>query len=300
MPAVLPVIMPLPERDFDPTEAAVTWKILHDAGYQVEFATPHGTAACADTMMLSGEGLDPWGWIPVLKNVRLIGLVLRANSLGRAAYDAMLLSPNFQNPVAYQDLLPKNYSAMILPGGHAGGIRPYLEDTVLQSFVAIFFDSKDERGNSKPVAAICHGVVLAARSISKATGKSVLYGKKTTALTWRQERAAWSLTRFFARYWDPNYYRTYSEKMGEETGYRSVEMEVTRALARPEDFVDVPKSSPNYFRKTANMARDSIDDDTPAWVVRDGNYLSARWPGDAHTLARCLVDLLGKNEAPKV
>lgn len=295
----LPVIMPLPERDFDPTEAAVTWKILHDAGYQVKFSTPHGTVACADAMMLSGEGLDPWGWIPILKRVRLIGLALRADRHGRAAYEEMLQAPSFQNPLSYQDLAPEHFSAMVLPGGHAAGIQPYLEDTVLQAFVADFFDSKDESGNEKPVAAICHGVVLAARSISKATGKSVLYGKKTTALTWKQEKAAWSLTRYFARFWDPNYYRTYNEKVGEEPGYRSVEMEVTRALERQEDFIDVPKTSPNYFRKTSNMARDSIEDDTPAWVVRDGNYLSARWPGDAHTLAVCLVDLLGKHEAQK-
>jgi hypothetical protein len=75
--------------------------------------------------------------------------------------------------------------------------------------------------------------------------------------------------RCIARYWDPNYYRTYNEKEGEESGYRSVEMEVIRALERREDFVDVPKSFPNYFRKMSNMVRDSIDDDTPAWVVRD-------------------------------
>jgi hypothetical protein len=45
------------------------------------------------------------------------------------------------------------------------------------------------------------------------------------------------------------------------------------------------------------VVRDSLEDDTPAWVVRDGNYLSARWPGDAHTLARRLVDVLGEHTA---
>ena len=297
MPTALPVIMPLPERDFDPTEAAVTWKVLHDAGYQVEFATPRGEVASGDAMMLSGEGLDPWGWIPVLKNVRLIGLALRANSHGRSAYDAMLQNPGFQNPQSYPDLVAENFSAMVLPGGHASGIKPYLEDAILQAFVADFFESKDQHDNARPVAAICHGVVLAARSISKATGKSVLYGKKTTALTWKQEKAAWSLTKYFARFWDPDYYRTYTEQAGDEPGYRSVEMEVTRALEKDEDFVQEPKTAPNYFRKTSNIARDSPEDDTPAWVVRDGSYLSARWPGDAHTLARRLVDVLAEHAA---
>jgi hypothetical protein len=40
----------------------------------------------------------------------------------------------------------------------------------------------------------CHGVLLAARS-SLHSGKSVLYGKKTTALTKRMELIAWRLTR---------------------------------------------------------------------------------------------------------
>ena len=33
-------------------------------------------------------------------------------------------------------------------------------------------------------------------------------------------------------------------------------------------------------------------DDSPAFVVRDGNYLSARWPGDAYLFARRFCDLL--------
>ena len=51
------------------------------------------------------------------------------------------------------------YDGLVLPGGHwARGMRQYLEDTPLQRFVGDFFDA------DKPVAAICHGVVLAARS----------------------------------------------------------------------------------------------------------------------------------------
>ena len=102
-------------------------------------------------------------------------------------------------------------------------MRQYLEDPLLQRFVAEFFDA------DKPVAAICHGVVLAARSISPRTGKSVLFGRKTTALTWALEKAAWLTMKFFGRVWDPGYYRTYVELSGEPPGYRSVQAEVTRA-----------------------------------------------------------------------
>jgi len=42
------VLIVLPQRDFDPSEVAVTWKILHDVGHQVAFATPDALPASAD------------------------------------------------------------------------------------------------------------------------------------------------------------------------------------------------------------------------------------------------------------
>jgi len=75
-------------------------------------------------------------------------------------------------------------------------MRDYLESDTLQRHVVSFFEAQ------KPVAAICHGVLLAARSISKRTGRSVLYGYRTTALTWALERSAWRVARA-TRFWDP-------------------------------------------------------------------------------------------------
>jgi putative intracellular protease/amidase len=43
----------LPARDFDPSEAAVSWRVLVNAGHLVRFATPDGRAAVADDMMLT-------------------------------------------------------------------------------------------------------------------------------------------------------------------------------------------------------------------------------------------------------
>jgi hypothetical protein len=133
--------------------------------------------------------------------------------------------------------------------------------------------------------------VLAARSISKRTGRSVLFGYQTTSLTLAFEKSAWSVGRI-ARFWDPHYYRTYLEEGGQPAGFMSVQQEVTRALARPEDFRDVPREDPHYRRKTSGLARDTMDDETPAFVVRDRNYVSARWPGDAHTFARTFAGML--------
>jgi putative intracellular protease/amidase len=229
-----------------------------------------------------------WGTIPVLRNWPLIGLLLRANRDAREAYAGMIADPNYLAPQRWDAVDPAAFDALLLPGGHrARGMRDYLESEILQRHVTNFFEA------NKPVAAICHGVLLAARSISKHTGRSVLYGYRTTALTWALERSAWSLARV-TRFWDPNYYRTYLEQDGQPNGFMSVQQEVTRALARTEDFQDVPATDPDYRRKTSGLQRDSIDDATPAFVVRDRNYVSARWPGDAHTFAKTFAGVLGE------
>ena len=58
-------------------------------------------------------------------------------------------------------IIRRDLAGLVLPGGHrARGMCPYLENPDLQGAVAAFFDA------GKPVGAICHGVVLAARSIS--------------------------------------------------------------------------------------------------------------------------------------
>ncbi|MES2128974.1 MAG: type 1 glutamine amidotransferase domain-containing protein [Pseudomonadota bacterium] len=280
------VIVPVAERDFDPSEVALSWQQLRAAGHDVRFATASGAPGQADPRMISGEGLDPWGWIPGLRKLRVIGLMLRADARARAAYAALLQDAAFVQPLRFADLAVQDFDGLLLPGGHAKGMLPYLEDATLQGFVADFFDA------GKPVAAVCHGVLLAARSVSKATGRSVLYGRQTTALTWQLERSAWHLTKYLARFWDPGYYRTYAEAPGDPVGYMSVEQEVKRALAADSDFLDVPKDAPHHWHKASGMVRDAPDDARPAWVVRDGNYLSARWPGDVHTLARQFAAML--------
>jgi hypothetical protein len=130
-------------------------------------------------------------------------------------------------------------------------------------------------------------------AFSRRTGRSVLHGYQTTALTWVLERSAWRVARV-TRFWDPNYYRTYLEQAGQPDGFMSVQQEVTRALARAQDFRDVPETDPDYRRKTSGLQRDSIDDARPAFVVRDRNYVSARWPGDAHSFARTFADMLSE------
>ncbi|OBH18098.1 thiJ/pfpI-family protein [Mycobacterium sp. E1715] len=276
------VLVPIPDRDFDPTEVAVSWRVLTDDGHRVVFATESGTPGAADDIMVSGRGLDLWSALPVLGAIPVIGLMLRANKAGRGAYRDMLASNEFQRPVAWAQAALDGIDALLLPGGHrARGMRSYVDSHILHRLVVDAF----KRG--MVVGAICHGVLLAARSVDPETGRSVLYGHQTTALTWAMERLAWRLTRV-TRFWDRDYYRTYTEEPGQAEGYMSVQAEVTRALEDPADFRDVVRGSPDWRRKTSGMARDTATDPRPAFVVDDGDYVSARWPGDTHTFATVL------------
>lgn len=288
MNPVSTVLIPVPDRDFDPTEVAVSWQVLARAGHRVVFATGNGAPAAADDLMVTGRGFDMWSGVPGLGRIVLAGRILRANNDARAAYAQMLRSPEFRHPCRWADASLTGVDGLLLPGGHrARGMRNYLESCVLQRLVVQAF-----RQNLQ-VAAICHGVLLAARSIDPDTGRAVLSGRTTTALTWALERKAWHLARV-TRFWDRDYYRTYPEEPGQPAGYMSVQSEVTRALGAPADFRDVPPGAPDFRVKTSGTHRDTATDSRAAFVVDDGNYLSARWPGDAFTFAEAFARKLSE------
>ncbi|WP_156687855.1 type 1 glutamine amidotransferase domain-containing protein [Mycobacterium sp. Marseille-P9652] len=271
------VLIPIPDRDFDPTEVAVSWRVLTRDDHRVVFATESGRPGAADDIMLTGRGLDIWSKLP--GGLPIVGLALRANKAGRSAYREMLASNEFRQPIAWRDATLDGIDALVLPGGHrARGMRSYIDSEILHRLVV------DAFARGLIVAAICHGVLLAARSIDPRTGRSVLYGRRTTALTWAMEGLAWRLTRV-TRYWDRDYYRTYTEEAGQPDGYMSVQAEVTRALRDPADFRDVDHGTPHRWLRSSGMVRDTATDDRAAFVVDDGDYVSARWPGDTHTFA---------------
>lgn len=246
------VLIPLPDHDFDPTETGVPWCTLRQRGHRILFATPNGKIAHADPRMVTGEGLG------------IFAPLMKADRNGRSAYEQMCQCEEFRHPVAYHELGPERLDGIILPGGHARGMRQYLESSRLQSIAASFF------ARNQPVGAICHGVLLAARS-RRHDGHSVLFGKRTTALTKLMELTAWAITRLYLG----DYYRTYPV---------TVEDEVRAALAAPEDFIRGPIS----------IIRDSPSNLELGFTVRDGRYLSARWPGDAHRFANEFASMLAE------
>lgn len=238
------VLVPLPDRDFDVTEVAVPWKLLREAGHRVVFATEAGATPACDPLLLSG----------------VIFGALGARAEPMAFYQEMTQDPAFVSPVRWADVDLASIDALLLAGGHAAGMRQYLGSEVVHRLTAAFF------ATSKPVAAICHGVLVAARS-TDASARSVLHGRRTTCLPKYMERSAYYLTAWKLG----RYYRTYDAY---------VEDEVTSALATPDDFVRGPRTL---------SARGTRDDDGPAFVVEDGAYVSARWPGDAYLFTKKLL-----------
>jgi putative intracellular protease/amidase len=253
------VLMPLPNYGFDPTESAVPWRALVRAGHRIVFATPDGERAQADARMVTGRDLP-----------RLLRKSLMARADDIAVYHEMEESDAFGRPIEYEKIQPDEYDALVLTGGHDKGMRPYLESPVLHLVVAHFFD------RNKPVGAICHGTLLAARSQSidpAGRGRSVLWGRRTTGLTRNQEMAAYWLTRATLG----DYYRTYEMPMMDD---------LVSHLRSPTDYTPGPG-------RPVPMVRDT-EENPNGFTVRDGNYVSARWPGDAHAFAREIVEMLSE------
>jgi putative intracellular protease/amidase len=243
------ILMPLPDRDFDVTEVSVPWRLLTRAGHEVVFATEKGARPAADPLLLTGVIFGQLG----------------ADPEPRAFYGELDKSPGFAAPITWDAIEPEAFDGLYLAGGHAPGMRQYLGAASLQRKVAAFWRL------DRPVAAICHGVLVLARTRDEATGESVIARARTTCLPGYMERTAYLLTAWKLG----DYYRTYPAY---------VEEEVRAALRDPEA---------QFVRgKRTLVARGTESDDRAAQVVEDGRYLSARWPGDAYLLARKFRELL--------
>jgi len=181
------------------------------------------------------------------------------------AFYAQLQSDNeFRAPLAWADIEPDAFDGLILPGGQAPGKRQYVGRELLGGRGA------DCGPLGRPVDRICHDVLLLARPRDPTAGRSLLYGRRTTCLPKYMERSAFLTTAWRLG----RYYRTYPAY---------VEDEVRSALRDPADFVRGPR---------VLSKRGTATDDGPSFFVRDDNYVSARWPGDAYLFAKRFADRL--------
>jgi putative intracellular protease/amidase len=247
------VLLPVPDQDFDVTEVAVPWRLLTDAGHEVVFATESGgRPPAADQRLLDGVLFGRLGAAPE----------------PAAFYRQLTETVEFHSPLAWDALDPAAFDGLLLPGGHAPGMRQYLGSAALREQVARFW------ALNRPVGAICHGVLVLARTIDPATGRSVLARRATTCLPKYLERGAYLLTAWRLG----RYYRTYPAY---------VQDEVVAALDDPGQFWRGPLVA---------TARGTATDDRGAFFVQDGNYVSARWPGDAYLFARHFLTLLEEKD----
>lgn len=242
------VLIPLPDHGCDVTEVAVPWKLLSEHGVEVVFATEDGATPAADPTLLAGVVFGQLGAEPEPKEF----------------YRDLEHASSFRAPLRWRDLELDRFDGLVLPGGHAPGMRQYLGSESLQRQIAQFFEL------GRPVGAICHGVLPLARASSAKTGRPVLHGRRTTCLPKYMERLGYYLTAWKLG----RHYRTY---------HAYVQDEVESALAQTTDFELGPITI---------GTRGTRDDHRPAFVVEDGNYVSARWPGDSYLLAERFVELL--------
>jgi len=166
------ILIPLPDRDFDTTETATPWRVCAARGWRITFATENGAVAQADPRLLLGFVRGPLG----------------AGPRGLADYRAMTSTVEYHNPIKYASVDVNDYDALLLAGGHAPGMKQFLESQIVQEKTAQFMKQ------DKCVGAICHGLLVLARSFDSDTNKSVLYHYKTTSLTKLLERIGYAST----------------------------------------------------------------------------------------------------------
>lgn len=241
------ILVPLPLTDFDPTEVAVPWAALSEAGHRLLFSTSDGAKAQADSKTL-GRGEPP-----------LPPASLRAHADNRALHDRLAADSAFGSPVRWADATMADVDAILFPGGHGPGMRPYCESADVQRLATEAFAA------GKLVAAICHGVLPLARA-RREDGRPLLEGRRTTSLTSVMERLSIWMTRRKLG----DHYRTFPE---------TVETEARRAIGGRGAYLRGPLL-PSY----ATRERPDL-----GFIVEDDDYISARWPGDAWTLAHRMV-----------
>jgi putative intracellular protease/amidase len=234
----VPILMPLPDHDFDPTEAAIPWKACSLQGWKIAISTETGNVPEGDLHRLEGP---------------LPGL-LSASQNAKLAYREMTQDPAYRQPIPYEGIDPSQYEALLLPGGDGLRVRQYLDSSILRSKVLQFCEQH------KLIGAICHGLLVLARTLDHRTGRSVLYGHKVTAPPKSLDRFGYLVDRWFLRHG----YVMYSSCVADE---------VRSQLEHPEDM----SYGPSLFKP---------------YVVSDGAFITSRWYLDAELFAQSFVDAL--------
>ena len=139
-------------------EAARPWRVLRDAGFHIDFASPRGGAAPIDPGSLDNKDPD---------NAALLKDPVASRSL--------------RNTIAIERVCATDYRCVYFPGGH-GAMWDFPDNPHIQRIAADIHD----RGGV--VAAICHGPAALVNA-RNAQGLYLVEGLRIAAFTDEEERA---------------------------------------------------------------------------------------------------------------
>lgn len=143
---------------FHLSEAAQPWKVLTDAGYQVDFATPMGGAAPIDP---SSRDMD--------------------DAVNKAFLADKRVGEQLESTPALKSRRFADYDAIYFPGGH-GTMWDFPENQDIQRAVREMYES------GKVIAAVCHGPA-ALVNVRLSDGTWLVEGKTLSTFTDAEERA---------------------------------------------------------------------------------------------------------------
>lgn len=144
---------------FHLSEAATPWKVLTDAGFDVDLATPAGGQAPIDP---SSKDLD--------------------DDVNKAFLNDSEVGPALARTPSLDSVDLDSYEAIYFPGGH-GTMWDLPDSEAVQRAVRTMY----ERG--KIVGAVCHGPA-ALVNVKLSDGSWLVDGKKVSAFTDEEEKAA--------------------------------------------------------------------------------------------------------------
>lgn len=143
---------------FHLAEAARPWRVLTDAGFRVDLATPDGTKAPIDP---SSRDVDDKENADFLNNE--------------------WVKTQLENPRPLTDVSFGDYDAIYFPGGH-GTMWDLPDDPNVQNAVRTFYE------DGKVVAAVCHGPAALA-NVKLSNGGWLVAGKTISVFTDEEEKA---------------------------------------------------------------------------------------------------------------
>ena len=211
---------------------------------------------------------------------------MRANRDARRAYAEMVVHPNFVAAERWDAVDASAYDGLLLPGGHrARGMRDYLESVTLQNLVVGFFEDAETGGGNLPWRAAGGAQCL---ETDGALGAPRIPDDRADLGIRKQRLVGRALHAVLGSQLLP-------DLSGAGRAAEGLYVGAAGSHARAGASRRLPRCAHGrsaLCRKTSGLARDSMADETPAFVVRDRNYVSARWPGDIHTFAKMFSAML--------